>query len=277
MPQPANPSNSGQNKFTLAYDASIQVSDQHWVVLVHKGRLLVKDGHFLHLNKKLGNISSKPLVHLGYWLDTPCFLARHDEPPSSDFEFITLRSCIEHISSEQFCLAARALQLNHWLSRHQYCGACAAPNVLANQECVLRCSRCDELYYPVIAPCVIGLIARGERLLLAQNSKFKTPFYSVLAGFIEVGESVEQAFAREVKEEVGLEIANIRYFDSQVWPFPSQLMIGLTADYAGGEIEVDGVEITHAQWFSAQDLPDIPPPQTLSGKLIRHFVNSLDA
>lgn len=263
-----------QANFIPGFDANLKPHGHHHVVLVQGDRLLLKDRAFLHsldtLPNSIQHLQDQAL-HIGYLGDDACYLLRVSQV-QEEFEPASLRACIESLTGGEFAVASRALQLSHWLGRHRFCGACGSPNRLSNTECVLVCEKCEELYYPVIAPCVIGLITKGQRCLLAQNVRFKHPFYSVLAGFIEAGETVEQAFYREVKEEVNIEIKNIRYFNSQVWPFPSQLMIGLVAEYAAGEIKEDGIEIVHADWFTADDLPETPPPETLSGKLIEHFV-----
>ncbi|MEZ5567243.1 MAG: NAD(+) diphosphatase [Halioglobus sp.] len=132
-----------------------------------------------------------------------------------------------------------------------------------------------EHQLPAYRPCVIVLITRGEELLLARNANFPQPMYSTLAGFIEAGESAEATLVREVREEVGVEVGNLRYFQSQAWPFPNQLMLGFFAEYAGGEIVCDELEIADAQWFHYTRLPMIPPVASISGQLIQHYVQSL--
>jgi NAD+ diphosphatase len=139
----------------------------------------------------------------------------------------------------------------------------------------MRCEPCGTLNYPRIAPCVIVLVTRGEELLLARNVNFPRPMYSTLAGFIEAGESVEETLVREVREEVGVDVCNLRYFQSQSWPFPNQLMLGFFADYAGGEIVCDPTEIADARWFHHRELPMIPPAASVSGQLIRHYIQTL--
>ena len=126
--------------------------------------------------------------------------------------------------------------------------------------------------YPTISPCVLCLIKKDNHILLARNAMFPDGLYSVLAGFIETSETAEQTLQREVEEEVGLKVKNIKYFGSQSWPFPSQLMIGYECEYDSGEINVDGIEIVDAKWFSINDLPRTPPNSTLSGRLINSYI-----
>src|SRR5690606_2600872 len=133
------------------------------------------------------------------------------------------------------------------------------------------------LYYPRIAPCVIGIVIRERTCLLAHNANFTEGLYSVIAGFIEPGETAEQALVREIREETGIEVERLEYICRQPWPFPSQLMLGFVAHYKSGEIQVDGVEITDADWFTPDALPRVPPPHTISGKLIDLFLHCAKA
>jgi NAD+ diphosphatase len=134
------------------------------------------------------------------------------------------------------------------------------------------CIECGLVNYPTISPAIIVAVIMGSQILLARSHRFHTGFYSVLAGFIEYGETFEQCVRREVKEEVGIDVGNIRYFASQPWPFPNTLMVGFTADYAGGVVTADKVEIADARWFKADNLPAIPPKGTIARQLIDWFV-----
>ncbi len=134
--------------------------------------------------------------------------------------------------------------------------------------------QCNLTNYPRVSPAIIVAIIRDNQILLARNRRFKGGFFSVLAGFAEPGESLEECVAREVNEEVGIAVKNIRYFGSQPWPFPNSLMVGFIADYAGGRINVDKTEIIEAAWFSAQNLPPIPPKISIARQLIDWFVET---
>jgi NAD+ diphosphatase len=135
-------------------------------------------------------------------------------------------------------------------------------------EAAMRCPACGLLAYPRISPAVMVLVRDGDKLLLARSPHFKPGVFSALAGFVEPGETLEQCAAREVREEVGIEIANLRYFDSQPWPFPNSLMVAFFADYAGGTIRPDPAEIAEAAWFSPDELPILPDPISISRRLI---------
>jgi NAD+ diphosphatase len=136
-----------------------------------------------------------------------------------------------------------------------------------------ECPQCGYLSFPRISPAVIVLVERENQCLLGRSPRFKGEFYSVLAGFAEPGETLEETVAREVREETGIEVRDIRYFGSQPWPFPDSLMIAFTARYAGGEIRVDGEEIMDARWFTADQLPNIPPKISIARSLIEWFVS----
>lgn len=165
-------------------------------------------------------------------------------------------------------LLSRAAQLAVWHEQHRFCGRCGHPLGMHEQDLAKHCSQCSLTVYPRISPCVIVLVVRGEQALLAHNPRFPSGRYSTLAGFIEAGESAERAVAREIREEVGIEVSDIRYFRSQPWPFPHSLMFGYFARYAGGELTPDGIEIADARWFDRDALPELPPPFTISRQLI---------
>jgi NAD+ diphosphatase len=142
------------------------------------------------------------------------------------------------------------------------------------KEIAQECGSCGHLAFPRISPAIIVAVLRENKILLAKNKNSTYNFHSVLAGFVEPGETFEQCVTREVFEEVGLHVENIRYFGSQPWPFPDTLMVGFIADYKSGDIKVDGVEIQFADWFDKNNLPNIPPTQSISRKLIDWFVNN---
>ena len=215
---------------------------------------------------------------VGYWFDRPCYALEIDEADAvdpMDFQCGNLYQLLGRVDEQLFALAGRAAQLLDWERDHQYCGRCGAAMEADPAERAMRCRPCGTMHYPKVAPCVIVLVTCGEELLLARNASFPGPMYSTLAGFIEPGETAEETLVREVREEVGLDVARFRYFQSQSWPFPNQLMLGFFAEYLGGEIEPDGVEIIDAGWYHYTELPMIPPASSVAGQLIRHYVKSL--
>lgn len=215
---------------------------------------------------------------LGYWRDRPCYALEIDEVDQLDamqFQKGNLYQILGRVDEQLFALAGRASQLLDWERDHQFCGRCGERMQVDMGERAMRCMPCSTINYPRIAPCIIVLVTRGEELLLARNANFPRPMYSTLAGFIEAGETAEETLVREVREEVGVEVRNLRYFQSQSWPFPNQLMLGFFAEYAGGEIVCDHMEIADAQWFHYSKLPMIPPESSVSGQLIQHYIENL--
>ncbi len=188
------------------------------------------------------------------------------------WSFQQLRSLGENLDNDLFLLAGRASQILHWDRLSRFCGRCGAPTRLKDDERAKQCDRCGNVLYPRISPAIIIAITRGDQILLAHNKNFRGGMYSLIAGFMEPGENFEDTARREVREEVGVEIGNIRYFASQPWPFPDSLMIGLWGEYTGGEIKVDGVEIEQAAWFTRDSLPVIPSEVSIAGRMIRHFI-----
>ena len=190
------------------------------------------------------------------------------------FQWLALRSFLGDLSEPEFQTAGRALQILRWHFDHQFCGRCGRPTTPHVSDLAKRCVACELDFYPRLSPCIITLITRGDECLLAWHIRSKEEKYSCLAGFIEIGESPEQTLVREVMEEVGVSVDNIRYVESQPWPFPGQLMLGYFADYAEGDIRVDENEILAAKWFRYDQLPKVPPATTISGRLINAFVQA---
>lgn len=210
---------------------------------------------------------------LGYWHGEPVFVL--SLPMSSNrldpFDWHELRLLLPSVEPAFFTVAARALQVLEWSRSHRYCGCCGhAMGPHPAQERARVCPSCGHSAYPRINPCVIGVVRRGQEVLLARAHRFRNGMYSALAGFMEVGESAEETLVREVREEVGIEITGLRYFGSQAWPFPSNLMLGFTADYAGGELVLQDDEIADAGFFSARNLPLLPPHGSIARALIEH-------
>jgi len=212
--------------------------------------------------------------YLGTFDGIPCYSGEVDEHIVSleGMIFQELRPLLGLLGKDIFSVTARAFQIMHWERTHQFCGRCGHHTELRDEERARVCIECGLVNYPTISPAIIVAVIMGSQILLARSHRFHTGFYSVLAGFIEYGETFEQCVRREVKEEVGIDVGNIRYFASQPWPFPNTLMVGFTADYAGGVVTADKVEIADARWFKADNLPAIPPKGTIARQLIDWFV-----
>ena len=211
------------------------------------------------------DVDGEPL-HVGSLDGEPVFAARLAGPPPE--EAPTLRALLAEGPDDLAQAAGRAAQLLDWEATHRFCGTCGTANERSPRELVRVCPGCGAATYPRISPAVIMAVRRGDEVLLARRAGMRASFWSVLAGFVEPGETLEQAVAREVGEEAGVEVEDVRYVGSQPWPFPSQLMIGFRARYAGGELRIDETELAEAAWFGREELPPIPPPFTIANRLI---------
>jgi len=173
-------------------------------------------------------------------------------------------------------LGGRAKQILAWERRNRFCGVCASPMKDDPKERARRCPRCGLVAYPRVSPAVIVAVQREGKILLGRSPRFATGRMSVLAGFVEPGETLEQTVAREINEEVGVRVKDIRYFSSQPWPFPDSLMVGFTCQWAGGEIQIDGEEIVEAGWYGPGEMPRVPPRSTIARQLIDHVIAGSD-
>jgi NAD+ diphosphatase len=221
--------------------------------------------------------SKKPLC-FGSFEDNPCYFIEisDDTEFPKKLSFENIRSLYGLMNEELLWVAGRAFQLMIWDINSQYCGQCGTPTEIKFDERAKKCPACSLLVFPRISPAVIvGIInQKQKKILLANGTRFPNNFYSVIAGFVEPGETLEECIRREIFEEVGIEIRNIRYFNSQSWPFPDSLMIGFLADHAKGQILIDESEINDAQWFSADNLPRIPGKISIARKIIDWFVEN---
>jgi NAD+ diphosphatase len=186
--------------------------------------------------------------------------------------FVGLRELSGILGETLAALAGKAVHIMEWDKNTVYCGRCGTETSLKDNERAKQCPECGFTSFPKISPAIIVMIEKEDKLLLARSPHFPQGRYSIIAGFVEPGESIEQAVVREVMEEVGINIKNINYFGSQPWPFPDSLMIGFTAEHAEGDIKVDGVEIEDAGWYTKDEIPNIPGTDSISGQLIRYFI-----
>ncbi|MFD1217876.1 NAD(+) diphosphatase [Microbulbifer celer] len=250
------------------------VPDLHWHIVVCGGELLTSEDGFLFSRNPVHSLTSAT-HYLGNWAGRPCavhLLAQ--KTPIAGHSWRGLRSFLGVVSEAEFALAGRALQVANWDLDHRFCGRCGGETDYHPRDRARVCHRCEFTVYPRISPCVIMLVTRGDECLLARHTYHRHGLYTALAGFMEPGESAEQALAREVKEEVGLDVGGLRYVGSQSWPFPGQLMIGFHAEVRAGELRLEEEEIAEARWFHRNDIPEaIPVGETLSGRLIRIFMH----
>ncbi len=225
-------------------------------------------------------LAPKRSQYLGILGEQHCFACELDANvlPPEGMQLSGLRALFGALDDSMFALAGRAFQIVDWDRSHQFCGHCGTPTEPKANERARVCPNCGQSHYPRIAPAVMALVRRGNELLLARSPHFPPGMYSALAGFVEPGETLEQTLVREVREEVGIEVANLRYFASQPWPFPHSLMIAFYADYAGGEIIPDTTEIEAAGWFTTDRLPQaLPSKISISRRLIDAALAELGA
>jgi NTP pyrophosphohydrolases containing a Zn-finger, probably nucleic-acid-binding len=186
--------------------------------------------------------------------------------------FHGLRGIFGALDENMYTMAIKALGMINWDRTSRFCGQCGAKIERRSDLLGKECPGCGFISFPRISPAVIVLVEREDRVLLARADRFREDIYSVIAGFVEPGETLEDTVRREVKEETGIDVQNIRYFGSQPWPFPDSLMIGFTARYAGSEIKIDKEELVDAKWFGAGNLPNIPGKISIARSLIDWFI-----
>ena len=263
----------------------------HWFVFQESNLLVRQNGAGAEVllaasTEELG----LPLLrhqYLGYlhWEGQPpihCYSAEADaaaDPATPLPDGVTaegLRQLYTRLSDPFFQIAGQAVQIVDWDRTHQFCGRCGSQMESLPAERAKKCPACGLTNFPRISPAIIIAVVRhtdeGPKLLLARNHRFPAGRYSVIAGFVEPGESLEACAQREVMEEVGIAIRNVRYVASQPWPFPNSLMLGFTAEYAGGDLVLEEAEIAEAGWFAVDTLPQLPPPPSIARRLIDGFI-----
>lgn len=213
-------------------------------------------------------------IFLGDLQGTPCLaVAVAEEAIPRGFEPLGLRETFGVLPDPFSGVAGLAVQLVDWERTHRFCGVCATPMVRAEEDRAMGCPACGHRCYPRVAPAVMVRVLRDDAILLARSPRFPEGLFSVLAGFVEPGETLEQTIHREVWEEVGVRVDNLQYLASQSWPFPHSLMIAFSAEYRSGEIRVDGEEIVHADWFTVDRLPRLPGKISIARRLIDDYLS----
>ncbi|GAC13648.1 NAD(+) diphosphatase [Aliiglaciecola lipolytica] len=257
-------------------------SEVHWIIFM--GDRVVANKQQQALLKSTWQ--DLPIVHhyndqiisLGEYQGAPCLAidVGNEQLELEEFETISLRGIYLSENFPLFQTVARAWQWILFRRTHRFCGQCGSTMQQVDWEMATQCFNCHHRCYPRVSPCIIVSIRKGDKILLAQGkAQRERKIFSTLAGFVESGESLEQAVHREVFEEVGIKIKNIEYFDSQPWPFPHSLMMGFIAEHDSGEIEVDGDEILEAHWYEADKLPLTPPTISIAGQLIKETLSRI--
>ncbi|OCL26945.1 hypothetical protein U472_05510 [Orenia metallireducens] len=265
---------------SLTIPISNKLDSAYWLLFSENQILLKFDNNtpaIPHINNRFVD-NLKPIVteFLGTLDGVPCYVGLLDSPNEllNCLSFYRIRELYGMIDEDLFRLIGYGHQFINWSHDSQYCGRCGNPTENLKREKAKICSECNQIIFPRISPAIIVAITRGSEILLANSHRFSNKLYSVIAGFVEPGETLEECVRREVKEEVGLEIKNIEYFGSQFWPFPDSLMVAYRAEYASGEIVIDDKEIADAQWFNVDNLPQIPDKVSIARWLIDDFVEN---
>lgn len=254
----------------IKHSLKLPATEQGYWFIVSQGRIYLQSDDSV----PFGAFSMLPFATqnaqccwLGEYQQHNCYLIVYDDRIDNEQHWHTARALLAK-GEALFQLAARATQVALFLQTHRFCGQCGSAMHLVSWELATLCHKCGHRCYPRIAPCVLVAVLREDEILLARSNRHKKGFFSILAGFVESAETLEQAAIREVKEEVGIEITGLRYIGSQPWPFPHSLMTGFIAEYAGGNIVCQPQEIEEAYWCKLTNLPETPGIDTLSGKLI---------
>ena len=241
-------------------------------MLIFKGNTLLAGDGCLDWPDRPSEVLRCSLDFPESWQDLTAWCEVGEDFEARGAEWLDLRAIWHRFGEEAFARAGAAYQYMNWRRSMRFCSFCAAPLTTREEDRGLSCPGCGRAFYAPLHPAIIVAVERDGKLLLAHNRNMPAKRYSVLAGFVEPGESLEQTVVREVREEVGIEIGGIRYFGSQSWPFPSSLMLGFTARWSAREAVPDGLELDEAGWFAPDALPDVPPPLSISRRLIDDFV-----
>ncbi|HBH87903.1 MAG TPA: NAD(+) diphosphatase [Syntrophaceae bacterium] len=251
-----------------------------WFIFTAHMMIVEKEGETISVPfiQDLTNLGLRPVSewYLGTLSGHHCYCAEVSENISLPAGMVSfgLRYLYGRIQESLHKIAMKASHILEWDSNNRYCGRCRTEMKHAKVMRAKECPGCGFLSFPRISPAIIVLIERENKVLLARVKRFTADLYSVLAGFVEPGETLEEAAKREIEEEVGIRVKNIQYFGSQPWPFPDSLMIGFTAEYESGEIMIDETEISDAGWFDPEQLPTIPGKISIARQLIDWFVDT---
>ncbi|EPN9529494.1 NAD(+) diphosphatase [Cronobacter malonaticus] len=248
-------------------ERTLENLDHGWWIVSHEQKLWLPNAELPYGQAADFGLTGEKALQIGLWQDAPVWLVLQKR----EKDMASVRQLIDQ-DAGLFQLAGRGVQLAEFYRSHKYCGYCGHEMHPSKTEWAMLCGHCRERYYPQIAPCIIVAIRRDDKILLAQHTRHRNGVYTVLAGFVEVGETLEQAVAREVMEESNIRIKNLRYVTSQPWPFPQSLMTAFTADYDSGEIQIDTKELIDAGWYRYDQLPLLPAPGTVARRLIEDTV-----
>ena len=242
----------------------------YWFVFRGGDILVRREGGRIEVPCEAAAATTAGGIYLGTCGEHHCYACEADAqaPVPAGMEFLPLRTLVLHGNETLTEVAGRAMQIKEWDRTHRHCGCCGGATRAVSGENARQCLSCRMMYYPRLSPVVMVLVTRGREFLLTRKPGYVAGRYTVVAGFIDPGETVEHAAAREVLEEVGVEITDLSYFGSQPWPFPHAIVMAFHAEYASGEMRADPAELEEARWFSVDALPDLPEGVHISRRLI---------
>lgn len=265
--------------FRPDFNPQVSIRDNDLLFVMHMGKIVLKKENNGYTIPRLNDFIKKGKAVInnqffGLLDECSCYVAEcaNESELSEGFELKGIGELFLLLSDDMILISGLAAQLYRWNNSHRFCGQCGGLTEDKTDERAKVCHKCDLIYFPRLSPAIIVAVMKDNKILLARSGRFPYGFYSVLAGFVQPGETLEECVAREVYEEVGIVVKNIRYFNSQPWPFPDSLMLGFTAEYSAGEICVDKSEIADAGWFDADNLPNIPPKISIARHLIDWYV-----
>ena len=258
--------------YVIDFCENLDVSEEAYYFIFNNKRqiYLTEDNSIPILTQdSMLNFNHDFKLYIGTYKNKKIFVSNLDEADN----FYNILE-IYDINPQAYQIAARAVLIRDWYINHQYCGKCGSKTEIDKKDMMLVCPKCKQMHYPRIAPAIIVAITKEDKLLMAKHSYHKQHRYALIAGFVEPAETIEEAVRREVKEEIGISIKNIKYVKSQSWPFPNSLMIGFTAQYESGQIKVDNDEILDAKWFTKEEI-DLPESDiSISSWLIQNFIDN---
>ncbi|KUH59755.1 NADH pyrophosphatase [Vibrio parahaemolyticus] len=249
-----------------------RVANAHWCVVAGSEIWLV-DGAVPFGSAEQFSLPEENARQIGDYLGSPVMWINFSDL-EQDLPLVSLRDCL-HFPEPLFMLLSKAIQYGHMTQSLRFCPQCGGRNFLNNNQFAMQCGECRTLHYPRIFPCIIVAVRKENQILLAQHPRHRNGMYTVIAGFLEAGETLEDCVAREVHEETGIHVKNIRYFGSQPWAFPSSMMMAFLADYDSGELNPDYTELSDAQWFGVKEMPPVAPTGTIARALIEQTINDI--
>ncbi|OED29507.1 NAD(+) diphosphatase [Methanosphaera sp. WGK6] len=260
------------NNYKIDFSENHPITGESYYFIFNKNReLYLNDDESIPCADEtfLEKFDKNFILYIGTYNDKPCYTVN----VKTDTSFTQLKTVYDK-NWKIYQMATRAVLINDWYKSHQYCGQCGTKTVIDKKDMMMLCPNCGQMHYSRIAPAIIVAINNNGKLLMAKHSYHEKINYALIAGFVEAGETIEEAVHREVTEEVGIKVKNVQYVKSQSWPFPNSLMLGFTADYDGGEIKVDGDEILKAKWFDKEDIEVPQSDMSISSWLINNYLKT---